>query len=225
MAEEEKKLKLLTIAAGAGASVLSMIIGSFFGDAGTLFGAALSSVTYSVGTFVLEDRTRRAHALIAARKERGRTGGDEFHRHLEDLPLERSLDDLRTRKHLRASWGLSRRLMVLGGMLALCLGSAAVTLIVIEGATGKTLSSNLGGPAQYGTTLGGHSTVKPSVKPSAVPSASPGSGFPEISPSPSVTLSGSPEVSSSPDAFPSASFSSPDLTPSSLVPLPSGEVP
>src|SRR6266550_4113516 len=130
MAEEEKKLRPLTIAAGAGASVLSMVIGSFFGDAGTLFGAALSSITYSVGAFVLEDRTRRTHARIRARKERGKDGEPGSYRALlEDMPLERTLGETRIREHLRVSWGLPRRLMVLGGMLVVCMGSAAVTLI------------------------------------------------------------------------------------------------
>ena len=50
MAEEEKKKKLspLTVGAGAGASILSMLVGSFFHTSGTIIGAALGSVTYSV---------------------------------------------------------------------------------------------------------------------------------------------------------------------------------
>jgi hypothetical protein len=218
--EEKKKLSPLAVAAGAVASVISMIVGSFFGASGTIFGAALSSVTCSVGAFLFEDRTRRAHARIKARKERGKTPGDEFHRHLEDMPLERAIYETRTREHLRRDWNLGKRLMVSAGMLALCLGSTAVTLVTVEKATGKTLSSSFGGPAQYGTTLGGHSTVKPFVSPSASFSASPSPSRQSTSVSPSVTLSSSATVSSSPDASPS-----PDLTPSSASPLPSGQVP
>lgn len=203
--EEKKKLSPLAVAAGAGASVLSMVIGSFFGDSGTIFGAALSSVTCSVGAFIFEDRTRKAHARIKARKERGKTPGGEFHRHLEDMPLERALNDIRAREHLRRDWGLPRKLAVAGGMLVLCLGSAAVTLVGVEKVTGKTLSSNLGGPVQYGTTLGGYGPQKPSPVP-ATPS------YRSSPASPSVTATGSASASPSPDA-------SPDLTPSSLSPV------
>jgi hypothetical protein len=220
MAEEEKKkLSPLAVAAGAIGSVLSMVIGSLFGASGTILGAALSSVTCSVGAFIFEDRTRRAHARIKARKEQGKTPGDSFHRHMEDMPLERAIYETRTREHLRRDWALGKRLMVAGGMLVLCLGSAAVTLVTIEKATGKTLTSNVTGRTQYGTTLGGYSSQKPSP---AVSSPS----YRSTSVSPSATATGSPSVSASPDASPDQSPSpSPDLTPSSLSPLPSGQVP
>lgn len=214
MAEEEKKkLSPLAVAGGAVASVASMIIGSFFGDSGTIFGAALSSVTCSVGAFLFEDRTRRAHAKLKARRERGKPASSELQERLADLPLERSIHEMRIREHLRTDWGFAKRLAVAGGMLALCLGMAAVTLVTVEKATGKTLTSNVTGRAQYGTTLGGYS----SVKPSALPSVSPGPSHESISVSPSATISAVPDASPdespsgiSPDPFPdSAPVTSP----------------
>lgn len=223
MAEEEKKkLSPLAVAAGAIGSVLSMVIGSLFGASGTILGAALSSVTCSVGAFIFEDRTRRAHARIKARKEQGKTPGDSFHRHMEDMPLERAIYETRTREHLRRDWALGKRLMVAGGMLVLCLGSAAVTLVTIEKATGKTLTSNVTGRTQYGTTLGGYTTHSPSPAAPSPSSQSPSA----IS---SATLSGSPEGSpdASPDASPdlSPSPASPSVISSPATPLPSGQIP
>jgi hypothetical protein len=225
--EEKKKLSPLAIAAGAIGSVLSMLVGSLFGDSGTIYGAALSSVTCSVGAFWFEDRTRRAHARLKARKERGKVPGTQAQEHLADLPLERSIADMRTREHLRRDWGLGRKLGVALGMLGLCLGSAAVTLVGVEKATGKTLSSVtgtvVGRQAQYGTTLGGYSTHSPSPVPSLTVTPSGSVTFV----SPSATISASPDTSpdASPDLAPSTPSPSPDLTPSSLAPLPSGQVP
>lgn len=217
--EEKKKLSPLAVAAGAVASVLSMVVGSFFGASGTIFGAALSSITCSVGAFLFEDRTRRAHAKLRARKERGKPAQNELQERLADLPLERSIHDMRMREHLRRDWGFGKKFMVAGGMLALCLGSAAVTLVAIEKTTGKTLTSNVTGRNQYGTTLGGYSTHSPSP-------AAPAPSYQDTPASPSATFSGSSSVSATPDASPDQSPSpSPDLTPSSLSPLPSGEIP
>lgn len=211
---EEKKLSPVTLAAGAGASVVSMVIGSLFGDAGTLFGAALSSITYSVGAFIFEDRTRKAHAKLKARKQRGK--GQETY--LADMPLERHIDELRAHRTLHRTWNLGHKLGVAGGLLAVTLSACLVTLVVVEHATGKTLSSNLGGPVQYGTTLGGYSTHSPSPAPVVTVTPS-GSG---VSASPSATLSGSPEASPDAAPFSVTPDASPDASPSSSVPAPSG---
>lgn len=221
--EEKKKLSPLAVAGGAGGSVLSMLIGSLFGDAGTIYGAALSSVVCSVGAFFFEDRTRRAHARLKARKERGKSPGTEAQEHLADLPLERAIAQTRIHEHLRRDWGLGKKLGVALGMLGLCLGTAAVTLVGVEKATGKTLSSVtgtvVGRQAQYGTTLGGYSTHSPSP----APSFSVSSSFSVVTPSASAPPDASPDAS--PDLAPSAPSPSPDLTPSSLTPLPSGQLP
>src|SRR6266851_2527682 len=103
MAEEKKKLSPLTLLAGAGAAVTSMLAGSFFGAAGTIAGAALSSVTYSVGAFFYEDRARKVHAALLARREHGKSDPSpgEFQERLQDLPLERSMIHARTEETLR----------------------------------------------------------------------------------------------------------------------------
>lgn len=200
---EEKKLSPVTLAAGAAASVLSMIIGSFFGDAGTLYGAAISSVTYSAGAFFMEDRTRKAHAKLRARKVEDRANAELDKHHLRarilDNPLgEQSLLHARVRQEqYKEGWNPRRKLAMICGMLALCVVSAAMALVTIETATGKTLSSSFGvGPAQYGTTLGGYTTRSPSPRPRMQVSSA--------SPSGSTTAPSSPSPDASPDAVPDA---------------------
>jgi hypothetical protein len=207
---EEKKLSPFTLAAGAVASVLSMLVGSLLGDAGTLIGAAVGSVTYSTGAFVVEDRARRAHARLRARRDQDRANAEQGKHYLQERiranPLgEQALIHARVRQDLhRQGWNPRRKLAMTAGMLGLCLASAVVTLVTVEGATGKTLSSNLGGPAQYGTTLGGYSTHSPSPAPAvSSPASSPESPSAGSS-APSGVL---------PDATPDAV---PDATPSAV---------
>ena len=196
MAEDEKKkLSPLTLAAGAGASILSMVIGSFFKTAGTIVGAAIASVTYSVGAFWFEDKARRAHARMAARRNQGKVPAP--YERLADLPLERSLIRAEASHSITRDWGIGKRLSVSVGILAFCLVSAIITLFAIEGVTGKTLSSNLGNGTQYGTTLGGYSSHKPSPRPVS-------STLPTVLPSPSSASAGSGAPSGvTPDASPS----------------------
>ncbi len=195
MAEEEKKkLSPVTLAAGAGASILSMVIGSFFKTAGTIAGAAIASVTYSVRAFWFEDKARRAHARVVARRNQGKAPAP--YERLEDLPLERSLIRTEASHSITRDWGVGKRLRVSVGILAFFLVSAIVTLFAVEGVTGKTLSSNLGNGTQYGTTLGGYSSHKPSPRPVS-------STIPSVLPSPSSASAGSGAPSGvTPDASP-----------------------
>jgi len=221
MAEEEKKLSPLAVGAAALASVTSMVVGSLFGDSGTLLGAALSSVTCSVAGYLYEDRARRAHARLRARKERGKSG-EGYAARLEDMPLERHLHEDRAHRILHGSWGLSRRIGVAAGLLAVMAGSCVVTLTAIEKATGQTFSSDVrhvtfGAPVQYGTTLGRHGIQSPSPAPS--PTASPSQR--STSESPSATPTASPDAS--PDQSPSVSpDASPDSSPATETPVPAG---
>lgn len=191
MAEERKKLSPVTLGAGALASVTSMVVGSLFGDLGTLAGAALSSISCSSFAFFYEDGARRAHARLRAHKA-GQDVIDHPERHHIQAQLPRTertaLRHTRERQELMG-WTLGRKLALILGTLVLCLGSCLGSLFLIESATGQTLSSNLGGPPQYGTTLGHHASTPPPT-PTVVPSSS----------SPSVTLSGSPSASSSPSS-------------------------
>ena len=200
MAEaEKKKLSPFTLAAGAGASVLSMVIGSYFKTAGTIAGAAIASVTYSVGAFWFEDKARRAHARVTARRKQGKT--PESYERLADLPLERTMILAEASREVARDWGLGKRLGVSAGILAVCLVSAFSVLFLIETATGKTLSTNLGRDHQYGTTLGGHSSISPSPAPSVTPSSisTPPTSATSVSPSeaPSGVL---PDATSTPSA-------------------------
>lgn len=206
---EEKKLSPIALGAGAVASVASMLLGSLFGDAGTLYGAAIGSVTYSGVAFVVEDRTRKAHAKLRARKAQDRVNAEPEKHHIQAKlaagPLgEQALIHARVRQDLYR-WNPRRKLAYAAGMMFLCLVSAAATLVAVEGATGKTLSSNLGGPVQYGTTIGGYTTHSPAPSPSVQISSE--------SPSASASAgSGSPS-GVSPDATPDAV---PDAVPSSV---------
>jgi hypothetical protein len=192
-----------------------MFIGSLLGDAGTLIGAAVGSITYSAGAFVVEDRARRAHAKLKARLDTSKAVAEPEKHHIQAQlaaqPLGRmALDHARAEQHLRQTWNPRRKAAVAAGTLFLCLASAAVALVTIEAATGKTLSSFSGGPVQYGTTLGGYSTRKPSPAVVVVPSSSPASETPSAgSPAPSGVL-----PDPSPDAAPDAS---PDTTPSVTI--------
>jgi hypothetical protein len=210
MAEEEKKLSPVTLAAGALASVLSMFIGSLLGDAGTLIGAAVGSVTYSAGAFVVEDRTRKAHAKLKARKSTDKAAEEPRKHHIQaemaQHPLaRRGLDHAKAQQELQHTWHPRKRVAMAAGMLGLCLFAAATTLVTVESATGRTLSSNLGGPPQYGTTIGGYSTRKPSPAP-VTPSPVPSSVIPSAgSPAPSGVLP-DPSPDGTPDQSPSQSY-------------------
>ena len=176
--------------------MLSMVIGSFFKTAGTITGAAIASVTYSVGAFWFEDKARRAHARLAARLRQGKEPA--AYEHLEDLPLERSLIKAEASQSIARDWGVGKRVRVSAGILALSLASAAAVLFLIEGATGKTLSSDLGRGNEYGTTLGGYSSHKPS------PAPSPSSITSTRVSSPSAPAGSAPPSGVSPDATPDA---------------------
>ncbi len=209
MAEEKKKLSPLTVAAGAAASITSMLLGSFLGNAGTIFGAALSSITCTAGAFWYENTAHKAHARLLALRAQGKADAEPS-RHplqLKALPLgENALIRARTARELRQVWGWRRKLAVLGGMLAVCVIPSAVTLIAVESATGKTLYSDFGGPAQYGTTIGGYTAPR---SPSAVPQVTSSPSLQPSSPEASASLSASPEGSSASSTSPVPSAASP----------------
>jgi hypothetical protein len=212
--EEKKKLSPFTVVGSMGAAALAMIIGARLKTEGTIPGAALGSGVSTVTAFIIETRSRKAHAKLKALREKDKPGAPgTYIRELQDMPLERRLTDDRAKEIVRRTWSVRKRLVLAGGLMVLCMGSAVASLFIIESATGQTLHSVLTNQKQYGTTLGGYSSQKPSPVPV----------------SPRVTMIA--PSTESPAGSPSAPFSStPSLTPSPAqsptpTPVPDGSPP
>jgi hypothetical protein len=212
------------LAAGAGATVTSMVLGSFFGDSGTVYGAAIGSVTYSVAAEGYEYLYGKGHATvkkvaskhrkpvvvegenwpppkasISPLEERVRAlpGGAEA---LASAPQRRE-EARRKYENRHRAWKLALSGAAMAGVgVAVSFGVLSVT----EASTGKTLSSYFpGNTTHYGSSIGSAST-KPPPSPSPQvhsPSASGGTeGSPTTIPSPSLTITPSqvPTVTPSP---------------------------
>lgn len=207
---EKKPLSPISIIAAMTASVASMLLGSLFSDKGTIYGAAIGAAASSTVAVIAENNGRKAHAKLKALREQEKADAEPGHHlqeQLKELPLGReALIRARQKRIMRKG---RRSLLKLAGFTAglvlICCLAAFFTIFAIEAATGKTVHSNFGGPAQYGTSFN-YSTKSPApVTPApssyegsggAVPSESPsGSPSPSSSPSPSGTsLSPSPSA-------------------------------
>ena len=202
MTEYEKKpISPITITGGMLFSVLSMVVCSFFGAAGTLYGAALGSCVSAIGGTVYENAARKTHAKIKARKEQEQADAHpEKHliqARLASEPLGReALIRAREKRIMLRERNPWRTAGIGAAMMAGCFALAVVTLFTIESATGKTLHSSLTGKAQYGTSFS-YSTKSPPAP--AVTPALPFSSSPvPSSSSPAATISANPD----PDAVP-----------------------
>ena len=217
--EEKKKLSPVTLAATALGAVTSMVLGSLFGDGGTVWGVFLGSVVSGSAATCYENWTRTAHAKVRAKREQARYAGrvDDgtlMGRVLAKPGGEEALVGARTRRELhRQGWGWRGRLAFGAGMAGVCLLVTLVTLVGVETATGRTLSTTFSSHPQHGTTLGGWTAPRASHSPSVTPSGV----SPDLSPS---SLSADPTASS---ATPTAD-TSPDATPvpASSTPFPGG---
>lgn len=202
--EEKKKLSPFTLIAGAGGSIIAMVIGARLKTDGTIPGAAIGSVVSSGSAFLIETRSQRAHARLKARKEQ-----DKVDAHPETHPVQAQLEaNLFPAREKRAllSWNRKTKLVFIGGMLALCMASAVASLFVIESATGQTLHSVLTNQKQYGTTFGGYSTQKPSVPTVSPAGVTPAPGTESPSASATAPSSPIPSPSPSPTMEPSAPY-------------------
>jgi hypothetical protein len=198
--EEKKKLSPFVVIGAMGASVLSMVVSARLKTSGTIPGTLLGSGISTVGAFLIETRSQRAHARARA-KIKAMREQDKVDAHPEKHPLQAQLSEQplgrsaliharAAREERKHNWGSGKRLAFLGGMLVLCVATAFGSLTLIEKAYGQTLHSVLTNQKQYGTTLGGYSSQKP-VAPSVAPS---------VTYSPSSTYSPSPTFSASPTA-------------------------
>lgn len=184
----------LALLAGAGASVTSMIIGSYFGDSGTLVGAASGSVVYGVTATWYENFAARAHARMRRGKDPDAT---------TIIPVAQY------RKHKRLALALS------GIALALVsCGAAYAVLGMAEAASGKTLHGLITNSADYGSSWTHEKTPPPSA-----PSQRPGqqSGSPD-----STSASTRPSVSYSPPASVVEPSVTPSLSPTPVMPTVTG---
>lgn len=230
MSEYEKKpISVITVTGGMLGAIISMFVGSFFGAAGTLYGAALGSGISAIGGTVYENAARKAHATLRARKEQEKDETQLPRHHLQEqlieLPLGReALIRSRQKRILMQERNPWRTAAISLGMITGCFVAAVTTLLVVETATGKTLHASLTGNAQYGNSFS-YSTKSPSpaVSPSSVPSTavSPDSS-PVVIPSGGVPSSGltliptsSPSAASPPSG---ATAPAGNAEPSSLIP-------
>lgn len=219
MTEEKKKVSPVTLGATALAAVTSMVIGSLFGTGGTVWGVFLGSIVSGSAATCYENWTRTAHAKVKARKEQSKyahrvNDGTLMGRVLAKPGGEEALVGARVRRELRhQGWAWRRRLAFGAGMAGLCLAVTLVTLVGVETATGRTLSTTFSSHPQHGTTLGGWTAPRASHSPPVTPSGV----SPDLSPS---SLSVDPTASS---ATPTAD-ASPDATPvpASSTPFPGG---
>lgn len=192
---EKKRISIITLTGGMIGSVGSMLVGSYFGAAGTLYGAAVGSGASAVLGTLWENSARRTHAKLKARREQEEVERttisplmrEKLMQERETFIARREQDILRQQR--RDPWKIAT--VTLGSLMLFAL-VALGTLLGIEKATGQTLHSAVTGAKQYGTSFS-YSTVRPraSVTPSLVPS----------SPVPSSSIA-SPGPDASPDASP-----------------------
>lgn len=213
MAEKEK-LSPLTLVVSAAAAVTSMVVGSLFGDAGTIWGVALGSVVSGASATWYKNWTLTAHAKVKARKalaaeQHRKNDGTLMGRVLTRENGEQLFIGAHVRRDMRQQgWGWKRQLGFAAALIFVCLSAGIVTLTAVETATGQTLHSAVTpGVTQRGTTLGGWTAPSPSVTPST---ASPGVTPTSVSPDPSAsTTTPSPSPDASPDTTPSGVSTSP----------------
>lgn len=212
----------LKLAAGAGAAVFSMLIGSFFGDSGTLIGAATGSLAYGVAAEGLEYSGKKAHAKARAAAKAARrppTTPGTLRARVEARPGgQEAMAQAEVRREMRLLH--VRPWMLAGSGLALAAASTGTALVVMsatEAATGKTFHGALTDTRDYGSTFA-HSTAPPSPAPTPAPSDE------SPSPSPSETLTTvptlSPTMGPSPTLIPTV-VPSPTTTVVPVTPSPS----
>lgn len=205
---EKKKISIITLTGGMIGSVGSMLVGSYFGVAGTLYGAAVGSGASAVLGTLWENSTRKAHAKLKARKEQEeaeRTTISPAMREMliskRDENIARRERDILRQQH-RDPWKIAT---VTLGSLMLFTAVTLATMFGIEKATGQTLHAAVTGTRQYGTSFS-YSTEPPPAA-TVTPSLSSSSPVPS---SPSATPDAIPDAS--PDQSPTGGASSPDQT-------------
>jgi hypothetical protein len=143
--EKKRDLTVNKVMAGAGAAATTAVLGSYFGAAGTVAGAALGSVASTLATSLYQhslDRTR--DTLVARiRVRRGGVTGEEQTVRLprpafdeQGRPIGPDLDDRRPRR---------RRWLLAAGATLLVFVVAMTVITGIELVKGSTITGNASG--------------------------------------------------------------------------------
>lgn len=181
MAEEVKKNKLdlnaPTLVAGAGATVTMSVMGSFLGPAGTITGAALTSVTTAVITAVYK------HTATVAQEKAKQAAYDKLKRKYDKqtTPLtepERTQVIVAGQEVLNARLARRRqsRPKLLVGGLAVAAGLFGGVMLATTGAealAGKPVSAIVQGQPGHGTSLGGGNVGRPNPRSTPTPTTTP----------------------------------------------------
>lgn len=228
--------------AGAGATVTSMLVGSFFGDSGTVYGAAIGSVTYSVAAegyeYVTAKAHAKAHAAYLKRKSMmkplaegpplpgglidrvlAKPGGKEA---LEQARVRRDEEE---KKYDRKIKNGRKPLLLAGSALAISavgIGVAYGIVGITEASTGKTFASNFPGQqTSYGSSFGSVSSTPPArVAPTVAPSGSVAPSQSFVGPSGSLTPSVTVSPTMVPTVVPSPTITQVPITPSQAAASP-----
>ncbi|WP_232661645.1 hypothetical protein [Pseudonocardia sp. TRM90224] len=141
------------VLAGAGAAATSAILGSYFGVAGTVTGAAIGSVASTIATSLYQRSLDRTHAAVAARVRLAQRVGGRVAPGEVTVPIPRLPADAET-VQLRAEPDVPRRrsrgrLAAIAGVTALVFLLGMLTVTGIEWIKGSPLNAD-----QPGTSVG-----------------------------------------------------------------------
>jgi hypothetical protein len=166
-----KDLTVNKILAGAGAAATTAVLGSFFGAAGTVTGAALGSVASTLATTLYQRSLDRTRDTLVARirpvNGRGSAAGEpgEVTMPMPRIPGGEGTVELRVEPAVAPAPPRRRRLMWVGAtVLVFVLGLLAVT--GIEWIKGSTITSGDSGTS-VGRVLGADRAARPTEAPSS----------------------------------------------------------
>lgn len=203
------------VLASSAAAVSAAVVASFFGVAGSLIGAAVTSVVATVATALYSHSLQVTRQRVRQRLPRPSADGAPSTR---PGVVRTAVEELRHHAR-RLPW----RAIAVGTVTVFLLALAALTLV--EGLLGRTMAALLGRDAggKGGTTIGRAVGISPRAA-SPSPSPSPSAVPTTASPSPS---SASPSTGETPTASPSGESGSPspDGGETSNAPAPGPETP
>lgn len=209
-------LSIAQVIAGALASVSAAVVASKFGVAGTIIGAAISSVTVTIGSVLYRRSIEGAHERVRTRYRRSRNDLDEGGTTFEH----------QARPHRRLAWGAIAGgtvlifVLAMGGLTAFetvartsaarLMGQSSGDARTTVGAVLQNVATDQSGPASPAPDP--DKMVAPDV---ATPSAAPT----EVEPSPTPTVKPDPDAGKPAATEPA---SAPSESPALKDPVPSG---
>ncbi len=211
-------LSIAQVIAGALASVSAAVVASKFGVAGTIIGAAISSVTVTIGSVLYRRSIEGAHERVRTRYRRSRNDVDEGGADFE----------YRVRPHRRLAWGAIAGgtvlvfVLAMGGLTAfetVARTSAARLMGQSSGDARTTVGAVLQNvtPDESGPASPGPEPDQPAASDIATPQAAPT----EVEPSPTPSVEPDPDAGK-PAATEPATV--PSQSPAVKDPVPSGPV-